>query len=138
MSNSIRLVNGLISKGNKCPFINECKCSCKLENKSALVDFSCATARAFDIEIFYDVKKLRELESKQNDGRGIDCVKTILIYIEHGMWNEACYVRRLEGDKTRSYREVELQLLKIFGCRLHLDKNCQNKLCKDLRREYLK
>lgn len=72
---------------------------------------------------------LSVLESVENDGRGIQCVKAIITYLRRGDWESAINVRRIDGDKTRMYPKVEAALLDIFGCRLHKNKNCKEWLC---------
>jgi hypothetical protein len=74
--------------------------------------------------------ELWQLQSQENDGRGIRCVQDICFYLFHGDFNKALAVRQLDGDKTRSYPNVELLLTEIFGCRLHGVHNCNGWLCK--------
>jgi hypothetical protein len=79
-----------------------------------------------------DIDKLDELQSKENDGRGISCVKTILFFLRHNKIDEARACRQNEGDKINSYPLVELQINKMFGCRTHLRKMCNHWLCVSL------
>lgn len=75
------------------------------------------------------IEELRKVASAQNNGRGIQCVKSILMLIDRGDMNTAGTIRSLEGDKTRSYPEVERLLEQIFGCRLHLTHDCKDRWC---------
>jgi hypothetical protein len=79
-----------------------------------------------------DIKKLDELQAKECQGRGICCVQTVLMYLRLGNEVSAQSVRRTEGDKTRSYPEVEKQLYKMFGCRTHGKQGCDDWLCQAL------
>lgn len=77
-------------------------------------------------------KQIDDLESLQatyNQGRGITCVKTIIVYLRRNELEHATSIRRLEGDKTRSYPDVEKMLTELFGCRLHSKQNCTDWLC---------
>lgn len=75
---------------------------------------------------------LLRLQKEENDGRGISCVRSIAHHLDHGDFESAINVRLLEGDKTRSYPKVEKELTRIFGCRLHSIKDCNNWLCKEV------
>lgn len=77
-----------------------------------------------------ELKELARLEKVLNGSQGIRCVRTILTALEAGDYESAMDVRRVEGDKTRYYPDIELILYKIFGCRLHGIKGCQDWLCK--------
>jgi len=62
-----------------------------------------------------DIKKLDELQAKECQGRGIQTVQTIIKYLRFGNEVSAKAVRRIDGDKTRSYPEVEKQIYKMFA-----------------------
>lgn len=76
-----------------------------------------------------DADLLEQLQAKENDGRGITCVRSIVSYLRQGDWESAKAIRRNEGDKTRSYPEVEKALGEIFGCRLHGMYACKDEWC---------
>ncbi len=80
-----------------------------------------------------DIKEADELDAlqaKQNKGRGISCVKSIIFQIRKNDYPTAKRVYQLEGDKIQQYSEIQEWLEKRFGCRTHLKKNCNNWLCK--------
>lgn len=74
--------------------------------------------------------ELDALQAGKNDGRGISCVRTIIMYLRMGNITSAIAVRKIEGDKTRSYPDVEKYLDEVFGCRLHGVIGCDGWLCK--------
>lgn len=76
-----------------------------------------------------DIDTLDTLQAKQNNGRGITCVKDIISFLRNNDFPQAFAIRQWDGDKTRLYPEVENQLLKIFGCRNHAIRNCNNPFC---------
>lgn len=76
--------------------------------------------------------EIDEVQSKENDGRGIVCVEIIVHYLRQGNYNSALNVRRIDGDKTRMHKEVEKVLYKWFGCLSHGHINCQNSFCKSV------
>ena len=73
-------------------------------------------------------KQLFDLQEKENDGRGISCVKDIVASLYRHDLNSAVSVRQWDGDKTVSYFDVELYLTEKLGCRTHGKLNCTNKL----------
>jgi len=77
--------------------------------------------------------KLKELEKKQNEGRGVTCVRDIINLIEIKDFGRAIAVRQWDGDKTRSYPALEKCLTEIFGCRMHGTKKCKNAHCRSNR-----
>ena len=77
-----------------------------------------------------EIDKLEEVANMQNQGRGIQCVKDIISMLRIGNFAMAQRIRQWDGDKTRSYPEVEKMLTKLFGCRLHGKADCNNSLCK--------
>jgi hypothetical protein len=87
--------------------------------------------------IIYTSKKVLEeegtlllkLQETKNDGRGVSCVKTIAAYLLLGKFEPAKTIRQLDGDKTRQYEDIEDELLRFFGCRIHGKHGCMNYLC---------
>ena len=61
-----------------------------------------------------DLQTLKELESKQNSGRGVQCVKYIIVCIERGMMEEAEAAALNEQDKIRSYPVLKASLRKLL------------------------
>lgn len=49
---------------------------------------------------------LRALESKQNDGRGVSCVRSVITYLERGDLESAQAVANTDHDKIRNYPEI--------------------------------
>lgn len=72
---------------------------------------------------------LMRLQEGKNGGLGVSCVKTIAAYLQLGKFNAARTVRQIEGDKTRQYEDIESELRRFFGCRLHAKHDCENWLC---------
>ncbi len=74
--------------------------------------------------------ELDGLQAKKNQGRGVSCVRTMIMYLRQGNITSAMAVRQIEGDKTRSYEDIESYLNKTFGCRTHGMIDCGGWLCK--------
>jgi len=74
---------------------------------------------------------LDALQATKNEGRGVSCVRVIVMYLRQGNIKSAMTVRKIEGDKTWSYEDIESYLNKTFGCRTHGIINCQKWLCKE-------
>jgi len=72
---------------------------------------------------------LDTLQAKQNQGRGVSCVRDIVTFLRRGKFDEAQRIRQWDGDKTRSYPDIEKALTEIFGCRTHGVHNCRDWLC---------
>lgn len=77
-----------------------------------------------------EAQLLWKLQESKNEGRGVSCVRTICSYLTLGKFHSAQYVRQLDGDKTRQYEDIENELTRFFGCRLHGKDNCNDWLCK--------
>lgn len=52
-------------------------------------------------------KNLRSLESQQNDGRGVSCVRSVITYLERGDIGSARAVADTDHDKIRNYPTIE-------------------------------
>jgi hypothetical protein len=76
------------------------------------------------------IETLNALQAKQNDGRGVECVRHIVLYLKRNDERSAKAVWSLDGDKIRQYPELEKYIIELFGCRTHFVHNCQNWLCK--------
>ena len=74
---------------------------------------------------------LDELQQKENNGRGITHIRTIITFLRRGDFDLAVNTYQIEGDKTRAYPTLVKALRDIFGCRMHLNKMCVNELCKE-------
>lgn len=59
---------------------------------------------------------LEKLESIENNGRGIQCCKSIVFYLKKNDWDSAVRVANLETDKIRSYTDVYDFLLAAGLC----------------------
>lgn len=75
------------------------------------------------------IQELKILESKENDGRGVVCVKSIIALLERDRFNDARAIWEHDGDKINQYPKIEKAILDIFGCRIHLRKNCVSCVC---------
>ncbi len=60
------------------------------------------------------VDELRRVESLQNDGRGVSCVRSILAYIDRGDIQSARAVANTDHDKIRSYNDLESMVAKVL------------------------
>lgn len=76
-----------------------------------------------------EAKILWKLQESKNDGYGVPCVMRICSYLVQGKFHSALYVRQIEGDKTRKYDDIETELNRFFGCRIHAKHDCLNYLC---------
>lgn len=76
--------------------------------------------------------ELDVLQAKKNEGRGVSCVRTMITYLRRGEINLALAVRQVDGDKTRSYPDIEQFLNDNFGCRLHGKVDCEVDWCGNL------
>lgn len=74
--------------------------------------------------------ELDALQAKQNEGRGVSCVRTMVFYLRQDNVVSALAVRQIEGDKTRSYPDIEQFLNDNFGCRLHGKVDCEVDWCR--------
>jgi hypothetical protein len=72
---------------------------------------------------------LLKLQERKNGGLGVSCVKTIAAYLQLERFDTARQVRQLEGDKTRQYEDIENELRRFFGCRIHGKHDCQDWIC---------
>ena len=111
---------GDLSHGQQTTVMKKCRVHGKLD-KGQLSCPECKWLR----EHFDAIEALDNLQKKENEGRGISCVKAIVTYMLRGQFDLAAAVRKTEGDKTRNYPKVEEQLLSMFGCRLHGEKECK-------------
>ena len=80
--------------------------------------------------------ELDALQASKNEGRGVSCVRTMVMYLRMGNITSAIAVRMIEGDKTRSYPDIEKYLNEVFGCRLHGKINCEGDLCQSIEGRY--
>jgi hypothetical protein len=75
--------------------------------------------------------ELDQLQTTYNNGRGISTVRSILVNLQHNDLESAQQVYVTDGDKLWQYPAVMEFLKAKFGCRLHLQCNCQHWFCKD-------
>ena len=78
-----------------------------------------------------DIENLEVINSTQNDGRGVSCVRAILAYLKSRRSNEkdAQRVRQLNFTTTKGYPELERQLQLMFGCGNHGLDSCEHEAC---------
>jgi hypothetical protein len=76
-----------------------------------------------------EAKILWDLQQPKNGGIGVSVVQTICFYLMKGKFETALLVRQIDGDKTRQYEDIETELRRFFGCRIHAKHNCDNWLC---------
>lgn len=60
---------------------------------------------------------LDSLQARQNNGRGVTCVRSIVHYLRNNDFDSAKAVWSNDGDKIRQYPEVEVYCISIFGKR---------------------
>lgn len=90
------------------------------------VDFVCS-------DCIIQIERLKDLQSKENEGRGVSCVTSIILYLEIGDIKTAKYIYMQEGDKIISYPKIQNWMYKNFGCRNCFKIDCQDRICKSLR-----
>lgn len=73
--------------------------------------------------------RLDELQSVENDGRGISHIRSVIVYLRRGDYDSANNVRRVEGDKTRSYPAIGEYITSVFGCSIHSVIDCDHYWC---------
>lgn len=61
-----------------------------------------------------NLDKLKELEKVQNEGRGVSCVRSIILYLEREDVDSACACCWNENDKLRSYPAIEAELRNLL------------------------
>ncbi len=83
-----------------------------------------------------EIGKLEDLQSIKNDGRGVYCVSAICSKLKESNIEIAKSIYRAEGDKICSYPKIQQWFYKKLGCRLHSNIDCQNELCKNLKKYY--
>ena len=76
------------------------------------------------------IDKLNTLQAKQNGGRGVECVRQMVMYLKNDNEKFASTIWRTDGDKITQYPELERYIIELFGCRTHFVHNCQSWLCK--------
>ena len=57
-----------------------------------------------------DLTALKKLESSANEGRGVQCVKSIIVWLERGEYALAKNAACIENDKIRNYPEIKDEL----------------------------
>lgn len=79
-------------------------------------------------------KKLRELQSLKNSGRGVSTVRGICDYLDKDDVQTAKIIFGNDGDKLHAYPDIESMIEQHLGCRLHSKINCDNWLCTKVRK----
>lgn len=79
------------------------------------------------------VQELITLNSQENNGRGISCVKDIITYLQSIQIEKAKLTYQHDGDKMYLYPKIQEWFYNNFGCRTHLKIGCQSELCKSLK-----
>lgn len=85
-------------------------------------DFVCS-------DCLLSIGQLIDQEAKENEGRGVSCVKSIIHHLNSDGFHTAKVIYRNEGDKIRSYPRLQNILYNLFGCRNHFDKHCKDNIC---------
>lgn len=99
-----------------------CKHCSRQADNCASFEKTFAVANAHNVKIAND---LDGLQSVENDGRGVMCVKSMVTYLRRNQFAEAQGIYQVDGDKTRQYPALEAALRKYFGCRLHGTHDCE-------------
>lgn len=50
--------------------------------------------------------ELDKIQASENLGTGVDCVKTLIMFLRIGRWDSACAVAGNEWDKISSYTNI--------------------------------
>jgi len=61
------------------------------------------------------IEELKSFTYKENDGKGIQCVNSIISYLEANLIYDAVMIFINDGDKIANYPFVETLLEKMFG-----------------------
>jgi len=61
------------------------------------------------------INKLNELQAKENNGRGISCIRTIINCLKNDEYEDALACCFNENDKIRNYPKVQKYLEGIFS-----------------------
>jgi len=69
--------------------------------------------------------KLYNMQAKENDGRGISCVRNIVTYLHLKRIDAAKQIFSIDGDKIRQYPEIYQYIEQNLGCRLHGTIDCE-------------
>lgn len=75
------------------------------------------------------VGTLWALQESENEGRGVTIIRDIVEMLKRGELENAVNLRQLDGDKTRSYRQIEQRLINFLGCRMHGELACEDDHC---------
>jgi hypothetical protein len=73
--------------------------------------------------------ELEELQSQENEGRGIRHIQAIITYLRRGDFDLAVNIYRVDGDKTNMYPVIRDFLAQYLGCRVHGVIDCPGWVC---------
>jgi len=99
------------------------------KEKQAIVEYSIGFTCS---DCILSIGRLKGLEAEENGEIGISCVRSIIFNLEHGNKESAQMIYQHDGDKIRAYPKIQQWCLDYFGCRIHLDKQCKQRICLDL------
>ncbi len=66
-----------------------------------------------NVTVGMDLTSLKELERKQNNGRGVVCVRGIITCLERDDMKDAKIWADWDHDKIRNYPEIKSELIKL-------------------------
>lgn len=81
-----------------------------------------------------NIQQLKELNAKENEGKGISCVESFIKCVERNDIKTAKFVYIHDGDKIRSYPKIQQWFYENLGCRIHNVIDCDSWLCKEIRK----
>lgn len=55
--------------------------------------------------------KLEQMQKDKNEGRGIDCIRTLSLFLRYDRYESACAVVNNEWDKISSYPDIAEYLI---------------------------
>lgn len=66
------------------------------------------------IELTKIADELNKMQAMENDGRGVSCVQTVIVYLRLGDLGSAKAVCNNEGDKIRNYPKIKEYIKKTL------------------------
>lgn len=76
------------------------------------------------------ISELEIANKLANNGCGSATIRSIIQALQHDDYESACREWECDGDKLTQYPILRALIIKHFGCRAHLIKDCQNWLCR--------
>ena len=113
--------------------------NCKTKYEQSILEFEDTVEYSIDFicsDCFLAINRLVDLSSKENDGRGVSCVDSVISCLNKGKIELAKRVYKNECDKIRSYPYIQEWFYNFFGCPTHFTIDCQDELCRVNRKNH--